>query len=54
LPHLDRRDAVAFIAQNPADRREYAIATFRRNVFLRRDDGKRWMEIAHEGKGLER
>lgn len=53
LPPLGRRDAVAFIAQNPADRSEYAIATFKRSVFLSRDNGKRWAEIAREGKGLD-
>lgn len=53
LPALGR-DAVAFIAQNPADRSEYAIATFRRSVYLSRDGGKNWVEIAHEGKGLGR
>ncbi|AMV70674.1 hypothetical protein DBW_0274 [Desulfuromonas sp. DDH964] len=48
------RDAVAFIAQNPAGRSEYAIATFKRSVFLSRDGGKSWKEIAREGKGLDR
>lgn len=52
LPPLDR-DAVAYIAQNPARRDECAIATFRRSVFLSRDGGKSWIEIAHQGKGLE-
>ncbi len=50
LPPLDR-DAVAYIAQNPGNRDEYAIATFKRSVFLSLDGGKSWMEIAHEGKG---
>lgn len=54
LPPLGSRDAVAFIAQNPADRNEYAIASFRRSVFLSRDGGESWTEIAREGKGLER
>jgi photosystem II stability/assembly factor-like uncharacterized protein len=53
LPPLGR-DAVAFIAQNPADRGEYAIATFKRSVFLSRDGGKSWVEIVREGKGLGR
>lgn len=53
LPPLDR-DAVAFIAQNPTDRDEYAIATFKRSVFLSQDDGRTWTTIAHEGKGKDR
>ncbi|MGQ0546705.1 MAG: F510_1955 family glycosylhydrolase [Betaproteobacteria bacterium] len=50
LPPLGR-DAVAYIAQNPASRGEYAIATFERSVFLSRDGGKTWMPIALRGNG---
>ncbi|MEX2198045.1 MAG: glycosyl hydrolase [Burkholderiales bacterium] len=50
LPPL-ARDAVAFIAQNPARRDEFAIATFRRNVYLSPDRGRIWRQIAADGKG---
>jgi hypothetical protein len=50
LPPLTR-DAVSHIAQNPANRAEYAIATFERNVFLTRDMGKTWTQIARDGQG---
>lgn len=50
LPAL-RRDAVAYIAQNPAQRFEYAIATFERSVYLSKDSGKAWSQIADRGKG---
>jgi hypothetical protein len=49
LPAL-ARDAVAYIAQNPARREELAIATFRRNVFLSPDRGRTWRQIAAEGQ----
>jgi photosystem II stability/assembly factor-like uncharacterized protein len=49
LPPL-RNDAVAYIAQNPAARAEYAIATFERSVLLSRDAGKTWTRIAERGK----
>lgn len=52
LPSLDR-DAVAYIAQNPADRNVYALATFKRNIFQTADSGDTWTQIAHQGKGLE-
>lgn len=48
LPAL-AKDAVAYIAQNPARRDEYAIATFERSVFVSKDAGKSWTQIAHEG-----
>jgi photosystem II stability/assembly factor-like uncharacterized protein len=48
LPPLTN-DAVAYIAQNPARRTEYAIATFERSVFMSRDGGKTWSPIASRG-----
>lgn len=47
-------DAVAYIAQNPARRDEYAIATFKRSAFVSRDGGKSWAPIARQGQGLDR
>lgn len=49
LPALTR-DAVAYIAQNPAGRSEYAIATFERSVFLSKNMGKDWTRIAQNGQ----
>lgn len=49
LPALPE-DAVAYIAQNPAARNEYAIATFGRSVYLSKDAGRSWLEIADRGK----
>lgn len=45
-------DVVTYIAQNPANRKEIAIATRRKNVFLSPDAGKSWKQIAREGEGL--
>ena len=50
LPEL-KNDAVAYIAQNPAKRDEYALATFERSVFLTRDGGRTWAPIAERGRG---
>jgi hypothetical protein len=49
LPQLGR-DAVAYIAQNPARPDEVAIATFDRNVLVSPDRGKSWKEIAARGQ----
>jgi len=49
LPPLTR-DAVAYIAQNPATRTEYAIATFERSVYLSTDGGRSWKQIAARGE----
>jgi photosystem II stability/assembly factor-like uncharacterized protein len=48
LPPLTE-DAVAYIAQNPASRREYAIATFGKSVYLSKDAGRSWSRIAERG-----
>ena len=50
LPPLTE-DAVAYIAQNPASRREYAIATFGKSVYLSKDAGRSWSRIAERGSG---
>lgn len=50
LPALTE-DAVAYIAQNPVRRSEIAIATFKRNVFLSKDQGRTWTQIAKDGAG---
>lgn len=48
LPAM-QKDAVAYIAQNPQRQSEYAIATFRRSVYLSQDEGKTWKQIAENG-----
>lgn len=50
LPPIGR-DAVAYIAQNPANRAEYAVATFEKSVYLSRDAGRSWTPIAVRGSG---
>lgn len=50
LPTLTE-DAVAYIAQNPVRRSEIAIATFKRNVFVSKNQGRTWTQIAKEGAG---
>ena len=45
--HVD--DAIAYIAQNPVRQSEFAIATFKRSIFLSTDSGSTWTQIASEG-----
>lgn len=51
LPTLGR-DAISFIAQNPINKKQLAIATFNRNVYLSNDAGKTWRQIALQGGTL--
>jgi hypothetical protein len=48
LPPLTK-DAIAYIAQNPAARTQYAIATFAKSVYLSKDGGRTWQQIANRG-----
>ena len=50
LPRLEN-DAVAYVAQNPASRLEYAVATFGRSVFVSKDAARSWSQIADRGSG---
>lgn len=50
LPLLTK-DAVGYIAQNPAKHSEVAIATYGRNVYLSADAGRSWKAIAERGQG---
>ena len=49
LPSM-ARDAVTYIAQNPVNRQEWALATHRRNVYVSLDSGRTWQQIAQEGE----
>lgn len=49
LPPMEQ-DAVAYIAQNPAQPAEWAIATFKKDVYVSRDRGGFWRQIARGGK----
>ena len=48
LPDLGS-DVLFYIAQNPARPSELAIATRKRHVFLSRDAGRTWTQIARDG-----
>ncbi len=50
LPPLTK-DAVAYVAQNPVERGEYAIATFGRSVYQSKNAGRTWSQIADRGQG---
>lgn len=47
-----QNDAILYIAQSPAARNTYAIATHVRNVYLSEDGGKTWRLIANRGQGV--
>lgn len=46
-------DAVAYLAQNPAKPQQWALATFKRDVYLSMDAGTTWSAIAKAGQPLE-
>jgi len=52
IPALEN-DAVGYIAQNPVDQKQLAIATFNRDVYLTSDSGQSWRKIADLGRVME-
>ena len=48
IPPMER-DAVAYIAQNPVNHKEFTIATFKKDVYQSFDQGKTWKQIAKAG-----
>jgi hypothetical protein len=51
LPTLTE-DAVAYIAENPQKEGEVTIATFMKDVYVSKDGGQTWTQIAKEGNGM--
>jgi photosystem II stability/assembly factor-like uncharacterized protein len=51
LPSLEQ-DSVTYIAQNPLAPREWAIATYKRDVYISSDTGQTWKQIAAQGGTL--
>ncbi|CAM4398110.1 VPS10, VPS10 domain protein [Paenibacillus alkaliterrae] len=49
---LSPDDAIMYLAQNPTRENELAIATSTMNVFISKDNGLSWSQIAKEGAGL--
>lgn len=52
LPTLEAQDVLSYIAVNPVQLEELAIATFARDIYRSRDGGQTWSQIAHAGKGV--
>lgn len=51
IPTLANGDSIAYIALNPASS-ELAFATLSKNIYLSKDSGQSWQQIASQGKGL--
>ena len=52
-PSLGAQDALSYIAVNPTQPQELAVATFERNIYHSRDGGQSWQPIAQNGVGLQ-
>jgi hypothetical protein len=50
-PNIAGDDAIGYIAVNPVQNEEIALATFNRDIYLSSDGGQTWQQIAEDGKG---
>jgi photosystem II stability/assembly factor-like uncharacterized protein len=51
LPAM-QQDAVTYVAHNPVNMQEWAIATYKRDVYVSSDHGQTWRQIAKAGETL--
>jgi photosystem II stability/assembly factor-like uncharacterized protein len=51
LPPLDQ-DTVMYIAQNPVNPQAWAMATYKRDVYVSTDSGQTWKQVAKQGETL--
>ena len=51
LPPMDQ-DTVMYMAQHPVNTQEWAIATYKRDVYISADHGRTWKQIAKQGETL--
>lgn len=49
-PALGEKDAISYIAANPATAGDLAIATFGRDLYRTVDDGRNWQTLARNGE----
>jgi photosystem II stability/assembly factor-like uncharacterized protein len=49
LPSLGASDMIAYVKQNPKNKKEYVFATFEKNVFISKDDGTNWIKVVDKG-----
>jgi hypothetical protein len=49
LPPLEENDMIAYVKQNPQNKKEYVFATFEKDVFITKDDGANWSKRVDKG-----
>ena len=50
-PPLAAEDAIGYVAVNPVQPQELAVATLGRDIFHSTDSGRTWKQIAQRGRG---
>lgn len=49
---VKKDDAIAYIALNPKNDHELALATYNKDIYLSEDAGDSWVKIVDQGKGI--
>jgi photosystem II stability/assembly factor-like uncharacterized protein len=45
-------DAVQYVSQSPTNKDSFVFTTFKNNIYLTKDGGQSWTQLAEEGKGI--
>ncbi|MGM0878190.1 MAG: F510_1955 family glycosylhydrolase [Bacillota bacterium] len=52
IPSLSEENAIAYIAVNPKDEKQVIFTTFEKDIYITKDLGGNWNQIAEKGEGI--
>lgn len=52
IPSLNEENAITYIAVNPQDEKQIAFATAEKDIYMTKDAGETWNQIAEKGTGI--
>ncbi|WP_157452351.1 WD40/YVTN/BNR-like repeat-containing protein [Bacillus sp. J33] len=52
IPSLSGENAIAYIAVNPIDEKQVILTTFEKDIYMTKDLGGNWNQLAEKGKGI--
>jgi hypothetical protein len=51
IPQIQKEDAISYIAVNPQNEKEIVFTTFNKDIYLTKNSGNSWQQIANKGIG---
>ncbi|MFD2216521.1 F510_1955 family glycosylhydrolase [Metabacillus endolithicus] len=54
IPEISNEDAISYIAVNPQNSSEIVFTTFEKQIYITKDNGNSWTQIAKDGTAIDR